>query len=118
MKDEFNEYSAKNNLNITIELDLLNFDNPSDSYSYFKFLAESSLKKSNNGISNKKFDVYYYSNRYTKLYAPYLLDLNDNLPKEHIEMYNSKVIKETCSYKDKSNGIEKLVGLVRNINKI
>jgi len=99
------------------------FENPSDSYTNFKSLVESSLKKSNdrtsiNEIMNNKYDLYIYNNKYTNIYAPYLIDLKKHLPKEYIEMFNSKVVKETCTYENKLNKEDEVVGLVifNNIN--
>jgi len=90
----------------------MKFTNPSDSYANFKSLVESSLKKSNNiyndsnnEIHSTKFDIYIYDNRYTNIYGPYLLDLKDNLPKGFIEMYDSKIVSELCTYNDKVVGL-------------
>jgi len=91
----------------------MKFENPLDSYLNFKSLVESSLKKSNDKTSsnNNKYDLYTFSNRYTDIYAPYLLDLKKNLPKEFIEMYNSEIIKGTCTYRNEEDE-EEVVGLV------
>ena len=118
-EQDFGKYAEENNLNITIKVELMKFINPSDSYANFKSLVESSLKKSNNinndknsnnEIHSTKFDIYIYDSKYTNIYGPYLLDLKNNLPEEHIEMYNPKVVSEICTYKDK------VVGLVLLIN--
>jgi len=115
----FDIYAKMNNLNITLNMEMITFTNPSDSFANFKSLVETSLKKSNNIHYNKssskeihstKYDIYIFDNRYTNIYGPYLLDLKENLPKEYIEMYDSKILSETSYYKDK------LVGLVILIN--
>ena len=49
---EFNEYAKNNNLNIEIELEVMKIGNPTDSYTNFKPIIESSLKKSNSINSN------------------------------------------------------------------
>jgi len=101
-KEKFREYAERNNIkNITINIDILKYDKPSDSYSYFKSLVESLLKKGKN-----PYDMFFYNSKYTSIYGPYLLNLNSNLPKEHIEMYNPRVLKEECTYNNE------LVGLV------
>jgi len=109
----FDIYAQMNNLNITLNMEMMKFIDPSDSLANFKSLVETSLKKSNN-IYNKshnkevhstKFDIYIFDNRYTNIYGPYLLDLRGNLPKEHIEMYDSKILNETSYYKDKLVGL-------------
>jgi len=109
--DEFNEYAEKSDLNITLNVELMKFSNPSDSYENFKSLVESSLKKSNSdkSVTGKKYDIYFYSCRYTDIYGPYLLNLYDDLPKENIEIFDDKFINKTCV----NNG--ELVGLVRII---
>jgi len=101
MINDFNEYSEKNNLNITISINIhTNMDNKN--FESFVDNVESLLNKKTN-----KYDIYYYDNAYTVKYGPYLLDLEKYLPKEHIEMYNSDIIEKTCVYEDK------LVGLVK-----
>ena len=97
----------------------MKFDNPSDSYTSFKSLVESLLKRSNSRTSikdNKTFDMFFYNNKYTDIYAPYLLDLKKNLPKEYIEMFILKVIEETCIFENELDGTEELVGLVCSIH--
>jgi len=117
LKIEFDKYAEKNNLNITINVEIMNYENPTSSYEKFKLLVESSLKKSNNihNISNEenatKFDLYFFDTRFTNLYGPYLLNLKDYIPKEFIEMYNSDIIEKTSFYNNE------LVGLVIIINK-
>ena len=117
LKIEFDKYAEKNNLNVTINVEIMNYENPTSSYEKFKLLVESSLKKSNNihNISNEenatKFDLYFFDTRFTNLYGPYLLNLKDYIPKEFIEMYNSDIIEKTSFYNNE------LVGLVIIINK-
>jgi len=113
---KFNEYAEENNLNVTINVELMSYENPTSSYEKFKLLVESSLKKSNNihnsknEENNTKFDLYFFNTRFTNLYGPYLLNLEEYLPKEFIEMYNSDIIKKTSFYKDE------LVGLPTSIS--
>jgi len=105
MENEFTEYAKKNNLNFKIDLETLSYEKPSDSYSFFKLFVEQSLKKHNNNTR----DIYFYDSKYSNLYGPYLLNLLDKIPKEHIEKYDSKIINEECTFEDKHG--EKLVGL-------
>jgi len=90
---------------------MLKYEKPTDSFNSFKLFIESSLKKSNN-----TFDIYFFDNRYTSTFGSDLLNLKEFLPKEHIEMYDSETIKETCTYY--KNDSEKLVGLVKFIYNI
>ena len=105
MEDAFNEYSMKNNLNITINIDLVKYEKPTDSYAFFKHLIESLLKK-----QKSTFDIYFYNTKYINIYGTYLLDLYSKLPKENIERFNPKVLHEECTYKNE------LVGLVISNN--
>jgi len=98
-----NKYNANNQLNVTVHVEMLKYEKSTDSLTYFKPLVESLLKKSD---THKKYDIYFYDNKYTDIYGQYLLDLKDNLPQELINMYSANTINRTCTYKDK------LVGLV------
>jgi len=106
MEKEFNEHAINNNLNVNMTLEIIKYEKPTDSYSYFKTLVETFLKK-----SNSPFDIYIYESIYTNIYGSYLLNLNDYLPKEHIEMYNSKLVKEEFIY-----GKDELVGLPMGVS--
>ena len=66
----------------------------------FESTVESIFKES------KKYDIFTYEIKNAKYIAPYLSDLREQLPKEHIDMYNSNLISETGIYNDK------LIGLV------
>jgi len=92
-------------MNITVDIENMKFESPTDSYSNFKLFVDLFLKKSNSTktsndekIHNWKFDVYFYNVKYTNIYGPYLLDLKENLPKEHIEKFDSKILNEACTY--------------------
>ena len=108
--DEFNEYAKNRTLDIKLNVEVTKFDNPSDSYENFKSLVEATLKKSNNGKSNNKYDMYFYSCKESDIYGPYLLNLYDVLEKEDIEVFDQNLIQRTCM----NNG--KLVGMVRLID--
>jgi len=96
--NDFNEYSAQQNLNITLELTVYRSSNVHDDYASY---IESILKKKGN-----KFDIYFYDNSYTTVYGNYLLNLKNYLDPSHTEIYDPKIISETCIYENK------LVGLV------
>ena len=60
-------------------------------------------------LKNKKknnYDIIFYDNIYTTKFGSYLLNLKDYLNETHIKFYDSRVINQTCTYKDR------LVGLV------
>jgi len=97
IENEFSEYAAKKKLNITIKLDEILYDKPSDSFSYFKSLVESLLKNNKN---ESPYDIYFFNSKYTSIYGPYLLNLSSNIPKEIIETFNPNVLREECTYND------------------
>jgi len=101
LEQEFNAYTKSKNLDVTVNVELLVFDKPTDSYTNFKSLIVSLFKKSNN-----MYDIFYYDSLYSFIFGPYLLNLKDYLPKEFIEMYDAKIINETCTHQNS------LVGLV------
>ncbi|ORX65318.1 periplasmic binding protein-like II [Anaeromyces robustus] len=96
----FNEYSNKNNLNITLKLNLLTKKNSTISYNDFGSLIEVLLKK-----KTQKYDLYLYDNLYTPVYGQYLLDVKNLLPQEHINMFNPKLLNQTCYYNDELVGL-------------
>jgi len=105
LEQEFNAYTKSKNLDVTVNVELLIFDKPTDSYTNFKSLIVSLFKKSNN-----TYDIFYYDSLYSFIFGPYLLNLKDYLPKEFIGMYDPKIINETCTNQDS------IVGLPVNIS--
>jgi len=97
--DDFNEYSLKNKLNITVNL---KYDLQGSPLEHFKSMVESLLIK-----KSPKYDIYFYDNSFTQKYGPYLLDLNGKISEEHIKLYHPDIISGSCMYKNK------LVGIVR-----
>ena len=98
----FNQYTMENNIDITADINLMTINSVANSLANSYLMIESLLKKKTN-----KYDIYFYDVSYGKQYSPYLLDLREVLPEEHINMYNELILKEICTY----NG--KLIGLVR-----
>ena len=110
--EDFKKYAEKHNLNTTVNVEVIMYDNPTSTITNFKLLVESSLKKSiSNEKNNTKIDVYFYDARLTHLYSPYLLNLEKNLSKEFIEMYNSEIVEKISTYNNE------LIGLVIIVNK-
>jgi len=99
MKDEFNKYSKENNLDIELNLNFLTNANGSNSIEEYESVVESLLKKKNSK-KKKDIDIYFYDCAYTNKYGPYLINLHNILPKDHIDMYNPKILSETCLYED------------------
>ena len=100
--NQFNKYAKKKNLDISIELNLLTIYNSTFSLNDFGSMVEALFKKKN------KYELYFYDNVYTTKYGKYLLNLKEWIPKNTLDLYDQKIISETCYYN------EKLVGLVIN----
>jgi len=98
LENEFNSYAQEKGLDITLKMEILKHEQATDSYAFFKSLIESSLRKS-------KLDIYFYDNKYTSIYGPYLMDLNKVLSKETIEINDPKILEETCTYNGQLVGI-------------
>jgi len=105
--NEFNKYSKENKLDI--ELDMILFSDQNITYElqeYGSTIDSLLLRKS------KKHDIYCFDPLYTIKYSPNLLDLGNELPKEHIDLYSSSDAKKVGVYNNK------WVGLVRLKHKI
>jgi len=83
----FNKYSKENNLNVKLNLEQITDQNSTYSLYNSGYMIETLLKK-----KKSKYDMFFFDNTYTDQYAPYLLDMKDLLPKDHIEMYNQEVL--------------------------
>ncbi|ORX75704.1 periplasmic binding protein-like II [Anaeromyces robustus] len=98
--DNFNNYSKENNLNIIINIDLFTRNNASLVESSFILTEESYLKR-----KSDKYDIYFYDNIYTPRLGPYLIDLNNYLSKQHIDMYDEKIISQIGYLNNKLVGL-------------
>ena len=103
----FNDYSIKNNLNITINLNLFTPKNSTVHSDEFFSVIDSFLKRRSN-----KYDIYFYDNIYTPKFEPNFLDLNKLLPKEHINLYKSVENYESYSYNNKLVGLVNLLIII------
>jgi len=97
MMRDFNEYSKNKGLNIEVKIDITQ---QSDTYEAYGSQVEQLLKRRNN-----KYDFFYFDNAYTQKYGRYLLDLREHLPKEHIDIYDPKILKFACEYDGKLVGL-------------
>jgi len=100
--EEFNNYAKSNNLNITINLNLFSQENSTRADDYGSVI-ESVLQKRKN--SNNIYDIIFYDNIYTARYEPYLLDLRELLDESLIEIYDSRVLDQTCTSKNRLVGL-------------
>jgi len=96
--EDFNAYSKKNNLNITVNLEITENDQINDYYSIFEVL----LKKKN---SRKSYEIFFYENYYKSKFGENLMDLKGLIPEDHINMFDPNIISGTCYFKDKLIGI-------------
>ncbi|KAG4083812.1 periplasmic binding protein-like II [Neocallimastix lanati (nom. inval.)] len=97
--NEFNQLSKDQNLDISIKLNLLSSGNSTTSSVNYEELLDSIFKR-----KSKKYDLIFYDNIYTSKFEPYLLDLNNLLPEEHIKMYIPGVITQIGYHNNKLVG--------------
>ncbi|ORX44203.1 periplasmic binding protein-like II [Piromyces finnis] len=107
MVNEFNAYSNTHHLNITVKLNLLTRNNMTYSVTDYGSYIEAILNKKN---SARKYDLYFYDNVYLPKYGKYLMDLKNELSISHINMYNQKIVSESCIYQDKLVGLPIKIG--------
>ncbi|ORX84437.1 periplasmic binding protein-like II, partial [Anaeromyces robustus] len=98
--DGFNQYAKDNNLDIKVELNLMTMNSNYDSLGNSYLMIESLLKK-----GSSKYDIYFYDVSYLKQYSPYLIDLKEVLPEEHIYMYDEQILDQICTYDGKILGL-------------
>ncbi|ORX75706.1 hypothetical protein BCR32DRAFT_249347 [Anaeromyces robustus] len=99
--DDFNQFSKETNLNITIYLNLFTRHNATlENKSGFLYTQETYLKKKSN-----LYDIYFYDSVYTPQLGSYFIDLSQYLSKEHINIYNEKIIFEVCYLNNKLVGL-------------
>ncbi|OUM60623.1 hypothetical protein PIROE2DRAFT_13569 [Piromyces sp. E2] len=90
---DFNEYSEENNLDIYLKLNLLSPLNSTVHNSDYGSSIYSLLQK-----KSDKYDLYFYDNVYSSKFGSHFYDLNDILPKEHIDMYEYEIISQSYKY--------------------
>jgi len=94
--DSFNKYSKENNLNIKINIETISELNSTYTYDNMSLYVGELLKK-----KKSRYDIFFLDNNYTSLHGPYLLDIGKYLPKEHVDMYNKKILSQIGIYKGK-----------------
>ncbi|ORY81696.1 hypothetical protein LY90DRAFT_500086 [Neocallimastix californiae] len=99
MISEFNTFSKNNNLNITINLNLISGLNSTSTVNGYEETLESLLNR-----KSDKYDLIFYDNIYTPRIEPYFLDLNKLIPKEHINIYIPGVITQIGFHNDRLVG--------------
>ncbi|OUM63414.1 hypothetical protein PIROE2DRAFT_10075 [Piromyces sp. E2] len=100
--NQFNEYSRINDLDISLNFEVLSDTNSTtDSSSYEETLESYFIKK------NTNYDIILYDNISTTRFGPHLLNLKDVVSDELIELYKPGISSKSCVY-----GEDKWVGLV------
>ncbi|KAL6631525.1 periplasmic binding protein-like II, partial [Neocallimastix sp. 'constans'] len=98
--DEFNKYSKEKKLDIVFDLTILTPDNSTSYINDYGIMIDNLLQK-----KTKKYDIFFYYGTYTKRYGKYFINLEDWLPKEHIDMYDPQIISKSCLYNNKVVGL-------------
>jgi len=101
--NEFNRYSKENDLDIELEMNLFSDQNVTFNVDEYGSLIDALLFK-----KSDKYDVYCFDPVYTIKYAPFLLDLKNELPKEHMDLYISGDGEKVGVYNDKWVGLVRL----------
>jgi len=91
----YNEYSKENNIGITVDLTVIDPNKATADLENYGTTIDSLLMR-----KKQKYDVYFFFSTYTKKYDSSLLNLEDYLPKESIEVFDKKILKEGCSSSD------------------
>jgi len=105
VKEFNNEYTVKNGLDISVEIEVLSPDISTNVIENYGSTIESYLTK-----KSTRYDIYYYYSAYSQKYGKHLEDLRKYLPEEYIKPFNEKILKEACYSKDNV-----LVGMVTYI---
>ncbi|ORX81333.1 periplasmic binding protein-like II, partial [Anaeromyces robustus] len=94
--NEFNDYSKKNNIDITLKLTLFTPSNSTiETIDFFSLVDSYLLKKST------RYDIYFYENIYTTKFEPHFINLKEWMPKSHIDMYTHIEKSESFFYNNK-----------------
>ncbi|OUM65896.1 hypothetical protein PIROE2DRAFT_59740 [Piromyces sp. E2] len=93
---ELNKYIKNNNLDIKLKIILFTEANATTQSKDDGELLSSLFSR-----ESTKYDIIFYDNVYTNKFAPYLVNLRDYLPKEHIELFEPGITPEICTYNNK-----------------
>ncbi|ORX86176.1 periplasmic binding protein-like II [Anaeromyces robustus] len=88
--NDFNDYSIKNNLNITLDLTLFTSKNSTVHTTGDTITIQSLLEN-----KSRKYDLYIYTFPYAPQFSEHLLDLNNYISKDIINLYDSEIFRET-----------------------
>jgi len=80
---EFNKYSKNEGLDIHLDFILFSIENSTRDWDSFDSAMHLLLQQ-----KKTKYDMLIYDPLYTRRFYPYLVNLRDVIPKEHLDMYN------------------------------
>ncbi|ORX84161.1 periplasmic binding protein-like II [Anaeromyces robustus] len=98
--NEFNKYSEENGLDVQVNLNLISKLNGTSLIDGYGSMLETLLIK-----KSTRYDLFFYDNCDTFILGSHYIDLYDWLSKDHIDMYDMNIIKQTCFYNDKLVGL-------------
>jgi len=96
----FNKYAEDNNLNVTLTFTSLTNHNTTSYVNNYGLVIDSLLQKKTN-----KYDLFFYYSAHSKKYGPYLENLDELLPREHIQMFDPEILSTSCIYDNKTVGL-------------
>jgi len=111
MIKDFNNYSKERGLNINLSLTYFSDLNNTKGYSDYD------LTLSLLGKKHHKYDMFLYDMNYLKIYAPYLLELENYLPKKCIDLYSSENNNKLTVYNEHRLGLVKIYIYIFIMNK-
>jgi len=110
IKQNFNDYAIKNNLNITLNINLFSSKNSTQNINNFHSSIETLIDK-----KSDKYDLFTFDPIYIRNLYPYFIDLKEWLPSEYIDWFSLNNIDKICTYENKWIG---LVSINLNFNKV
>ncbi|ORX84269.1 hypothetical protein BCR32DRAFT_266405, partial [Anaeromyces robustus] len=93
---DFNDYSIKNNLNITLELTVFSQTNSTVLTNGDRVTIQTLLAN-----KSKRYDIYLYILTHIPEYGEHLMDLKEYVSPDIIKLYSTEIFNETCYYNDK-----------------
>ncbi|KAG4090277.1 hypothetical protein H8356DRAFT_1279713 [Neocallimastix lanati (nom. inval.)] len=100
IKQNFNDYAIKNNLNITLNINLFSSKNSTQNINNFHSSIETLIDK-----KSDKYDLFTFDPIYIRNLYPYFIDLKEWLPSEYIDWFSLNNIDKICTYENKWIGL-------------
>jgi len=96
----FNDYSRKQNLNITLKINLFSNKNSTQQSDNTLSSTEQLLNR-----KSQKYDLYAFNSVYLSDLSKHFMDLKELLPSELIDSFSKNNIYDICVYNDKWIGL-------------